>query len=150
MSDFFGGQFFGGGFFTGGAAPSKEERSGAGGGNWKKKQRRKKFILPNGDVVWATKDEVAQFIALWHELNPGAYVEEPLKPKPVKEVLVVKGEAPKVDYIEFKDPPKPQRMMRLPEGRVFGPGHPLYETVLRELKRRKEEDEFLISILEVI
>lgn len=126
--------------------PVSESRSGAVGGG--KKQRRKRFVLPNGDVVFATKDEIERSIALWHELNPEAYVEEPLKPAPVQRKIVVKGEAPTVEYVEFKEPEKPVRMMRLKEGRIFGPGHPLYENVLRELQRRKEEDEFLMMIIE--
>ena len=119
--------------------PSEPERSGAGGGNYKKKEKRKKFILPNGDVVWATRSEVEYNIALWRELNPGAYVEEPVKPV-AKPKIVFSGKEASADLIEFEPIEKPQRAMRV-SGMRFTPEHPLYTEILTSVKKRLDDDE---------
>lgn len=112
---------------------------GGGGGS----SRKRRFILEDGSIVYATREEIEYGLSLYRKLNPEEPVEVPAvveKPRPV----VIEG-TPQVAYVTFPEIPVPVARLTM---KTFKP-EPRYDIVLKTIRRRRDEDAMAVILSEI-
>lgn len=143
--------FFFGGASVGGGVPEPEAVVRGGGGWFKQRSqpKRKRYLLPDGTLVWATREEIQAILEQFVEPE----IEKPALPLTKRQKRKAKKEAPfvpiqweELGFEPVKDVQVETFRPVLPKGAIWAPDpRKLAEEVKRLKRRRKLQMMLLLS-----